>query len=68
MENLSVDITIIQVPTHVEFECPHCGEENELRYWDFCRLAGDDPHGWEHMNTRCSYCGHESKINNVDWD
>lgn len=63
---IKVDISVIQRPIEVRFECPHCEEEIDKSYKDFCSEIGE-PCDWEHTKIYCTSCGKAIVINNVDW-
>lgn len=65
---LEVDITVIQVPKYVTFECPYCEEEIETSYSDFCSDIGVEICDWNYSKIECPKCGKTIEINSVDWD
>lgn len=64
-----VDVTIVQTPKYVRYECPYCGEEVEVDYDDFNDDRIDDywP-DWEGDTVICDECGAEFKIGSVEVD
>lgn len=63
----TVDIRVVQVPTEVVFECPECKEEIEMKYTDFCDVAGEVC-DWKWSKIECPECKEEMTIDYVDWD
>lgn len=65
----SVDITIVQTPKYVTFDCPCCGEEIEISYDDFiCGMKDVSPSEWEYDYFFCPECMEELKVGGIDWD
>ena len=63
------EITIVQVPKYVIYECPYCGEECEVDFDDFYnnRISDYCPE-WEGETVICDECGDEFEIGNVEVD
>ena len=55
-----VEVTVVQVPKYVKYECPHCGREVEVDYDDFNddRMSDYWPE-WEGDTVTCDECGTE---------
>jgi predicted RNA-binding Zn-ribbon protein involved in translation (DUF1610 family) len=66
-EVLTVDVTIIQKPVLVKFECPYCEEGIKIDYKDFCAEVGE-PCDWSYSKIECPKCGKSIQIDDVDWD
>lgn len=65
----SVDITIIQRPTDIEFECPCCGELITMDYDDFtCGMKYENPSEWEYDCFFCPECMEELEVGDVEWN
>lgn len=65
----SVDITIVQVPEYIIFDCPYCGEEVEVDYDDFqCDMMDNNPGNWGYESFLCPKCHEELEVGDVDWD
>ena len=64
-----VEVTVVQVPKYVKYECPHCGREVEVSYSDFedDRMSDYWPE-WEGDTVICDKCGEEFAIGNVEVD
>lgn len=64
-----VEVTVVQVPKYVKYECPHCGNEVEVSYSDFEdeRMSDYWPE-WEGDTVICDECGEEFAIGNVEVD
>jgi predicted RNA-binding Zn-ribbon protein involved in translation (DUF1610 family) len=63
----NIDLVVVQVPKYVEYECPHCEEEIEIDYNEFCDFVGEPP-DWSCSRIKCPNCNKELKIDNVEWD
>lgn len=63
------EVTVVQVPKYVKYECPHCGREIEVDYDDFNddRMSDYWPE-WEGDTVICNECGAEFAIENVEVD
>ena len=63
------EVTLVQVPKYVKYECPHCGREIEVDYDDFNddRMSDYWPE-WEGDTVICNECGAEFAIENVEVD
>ena len=63
------EVTIIQVPKYVKYECPHCGNEVEVDYSGFAddRMSDYWPE-WEGDAVICDECGAEFRIDKVEVD
>lgn len=64
-----VEVTVVQVPKYVKYECPHCGREVEVDYDDFNddRMSDYWPE-WKGDTVICDECGAEFAIGNVEVD
>jgi len=62
-----VDVTIVQTPIKVSFECPHCEEDINVDYIEIIALLGE-PIDWMHEWIECPECNLMCKIDDVDWD
>jgi len=61
-----VEIQVHMKPTHISFECPHCENDIEIKYDDFCDMVGE-PCDWTYSVFECPECGESVEINSVDW-
>lgn len=61
-----VDITVIQSPVAVEFECPHCEEDINIDFVEFEGMAGE-PCDWCYTKIECPKCEKKIQIDNVEW-
>ena len=66
-KTLKVDINIKQTPVSANYECPHCDEEVEIDYNDFCIDAGEYC-DWQYTKIECPNCGKTVEIDSVDWN
>lgn len=66
-KTLKVDISIRQTPVSANYECPHCEEEIEIDYQDFCNDVGEQC-DWQYTDIECPNCGKTIEIDSVDWD
>lgn len=64
---MKVDITVIKEPVEVKFECPHCEEEIEIKYEDFCSDVGEVC-DWQYSEFECPECNKTVEIGYIDWD
>jgi hypothetical protein len=51
----SASIEVITVPRHISLTCPHCDEELEILYSEFCEMAGE-PCDWKYSALDCPEC------------
>ena len=64
-----VEVTVVQVPKYVKYECPHCGNKVEVSYSDFeDERTSDYWPEWEGDTVICDDCGAEFEIENVEVD
>ena len=64
-----VELTIIQAPVKVKFDCPFCECEIEIDYEEFCDdMMNDYPGDWEMETIKCTNCHKEVVIGNIEWD
>lgn len=62
-----VNITILQRPTEVEFECPYCGETTTIDYDEFTDdLGTENPTDW-YGSFFCPECHKELEVADVEW-
>lgn len=61
-----VTVKVVQRPVHVDYECPHCEEEIEIPYNDFCDEVGD-PCDWVYSKITCPECEKTIEIESDDW-
>jgi len=61
-----IQVTIVQTPVEVAFECDGCCWENEIKYEDMIKEQGDYPGDWH--SVKCENCGKEYDIDSVEWD
>ena len=64
-----VEVTVVQVPKYVEYECPYCGNEIEIDYDEFkdermCDFWTE----WEGDTVICNECGADFTIGSVEVD
>lgn len=59
------DFTIIFKPSHISFECPHCGCDAAIQWRDLCvpEYWGDE---WGVVV--CPYCNKEVELGDYDYD
>lgn len=62
----STDIEVITIPSHISLTCPHCNEELEITYSDFCEMVGE-PCDWTYSSLDCLECEKSIDIDTVDW-
>jgi hypothetical protein len=62
----SACIEVITIPSHISLTCPHCDEELEISYVNFCDMAGE-PCDWRYSSIDCPECEKPIKIDSVDW-
>lgn len=62
----SASIEVITVPRHISLTCPHCDEELEIEYKNFCDMAGE-PCDWSYSSIDCPECEKSIEIDGVDW-
>ena len=62
----SASIEVITVPRHISLTCPHCDEELEIMYSDFCEMVGE-PCDWKYSSLDCPECEKSIDIDSVDW-
>ena len=62
----SASIEVITVPRHISLTCPHCDEELEIMYSDFCEMVGE-PCDWVYSSLDCPECEKSIDIDTVDW-
>ena len=66
---MEVELTIIQAPVEVKFDCPFCECEIEIDYEEFCDdMMNDYPWDWEMKTIKCTNCHKEVVIGNIEWD
>lgn len=65
---MEATITIIQKPTEIRFECPHCEEEIIMDIEDFELLVGNDIPDWQYSKFKCDSCEKEIEVGYVEWD
>lgn len=64
----NVNITIVQRPVEIEFECPYCGEFVTIDYDDFIDDIGHEyPPKWYGSNVCCPECFSDLSIGDVSW-
>lgn len=68
MSKKETSISIIQVPTDVRFECPHCLDDIEMDYDEFERIVGCSVQDWNYSFFCCPECGEDIMIDSVEWD
>lgn len=62
----SASIEVITVPRHISLTCPHCDEELEIMYSDFCEMVGE-PCDWGFSSLDCPECEKSIDVGSVDW-
>jgi hypothetical protein len=62
----SASIEVITVPRHISLTCPHCDEELEILYNDFCEMVGE-PCDWKYSALDCPECEKSIETDSVDW-
>ena len=62
----SASIEVISIPSHILLSCPHCDEEVEIKYSDFCEMVGE-PCDWKYSALDCPECEKSIEIDSVDW-
>ena len=66
---MEVELTIIQAPVEVKFDCPFCACEIEIDYEEFCDdMMNDYPGDLEMETIKCTNCHKEVVIGNIEWD
>ena len=60
------EIRVITVPSHISVDCPHCREELEIKYIEFCDMAGE-PCDWKYSSFECPECEGAIEIAYIDW-
>ena len=69
MSDNKTDITVIQIPTYVDFTCPHCDEDIEMDYDDFNNMMCSYYWGeWVQEEFTCPGCGETIEVNDVECD
>ena len=69
MTNNKVEITVVNTPSYIVSECPHCGEEIKIDYNDFLDMMTHYYfQDWIGEVIECPECGKEVEIETVDWD
>ena len=64
-----VELTIIQAPVEVKFDCPFCVCVIEIDYEEFCDdMMNYYPFDWENETIKCTNCHKEVVIGNIEWD
>jgi len=60
-----VDFRIISAPVAIRLDCPHCGEDIEIRWKDV-----DVPESWSDQwsDVECPECGKEIPLGNWEYD
>lgn len=62
-----VDITVVQRPVEIEFECPNCGEFVTIDYDDFTDDLGmENPADWC-GSFFCPKCFKELEVGEITW-
>lgn len=63
------EVTVVQVPKYVKYECPNCGREVAVIYSDFRdERISDYWLDWEGDTVICDECGAEFRIDKVEAD
>jgi len=60
-----IGISVNQKPVSVEWECPHCGTDNIIPYYEF--LGGVEYCDWDGSDVECKECGYVYEIDNIEW-
>lgn len=69
MSDNKADITVIQIPTYIEFTCPHCDENIQVDYDEFNNMMCSDYWGeWVQEEFNCPGCGETIEVNDVECD
>ena len=66
MESNKASIKVITVPRHISLTCPHCYEELEILYNDFCEMVGE-PCDWSYSSLNCPKCEKSINIDDIEW-
>ena len=62
-----VEVTVVQVPKYVKYECPHCGNEAEVSYSDFeDEMTSNYWSEWEGDTVMCDVGGEGFEIEDVE--
>lgn len=62
----SASIEVITIATHISLTCPHCNEELEIGYKNFCDMVGE-PCDWSYSSIDCPVCEKSIEIDGIDW-
>jgi hypothetical protein len=62
----SASVEVVTVPRHILLTCPHCDEELEILYNDFCEMVGE-PCDWAYSSLDCPQCEKSIDFDAVDW-
>ena len=62
-----IDIVVNQRPVGVSFICPFCEEEIDIKYNEFCDMAGE-PCDWSYKRIDCPKCEKKLRIDGCNWE
>lgn len=69
MTDNKVKITVVNIPSYIICQCPHCGSEIKIPYSDFLSMMTEYYYGdWIGETFECPKCGEEIEVKNVEWD
>lgn len=63
---MKVDLRVIKEPVTVDFICPHCEEETEMDFNDFCNEIGEVC-DWQYTKFECPECSKTIEIDGTEW-
>ena len=69
MSDNRIDITVVNRPSYITSECPHCREEIHIDYNEFLYMMTHYYYeDWTDEVIECPECGKEVTIGSVEWD
>lgn len=69
MINNKTIITVVNLPSHITFKCPHCGSEIKIPYSNFIGMMSEYYYGdWIGDTFECPECGEEIEVKDVELD